>query len=148
MTDAGRRALLLVALAATAALAARAAWPAPSLGPPALATCCAIAVQFPDGVRCLDAAEAARLGARPGDAFDADGPAGRMAPARLEALAVPLDLNRAPVEELATLPDVGPAFARRIAAARPFRSVDDLRRIPGLGRARARAAAARLYVTE
>jgi DNA uptake protein ComE-like DNA-binding protein len=54
---------------------------------------------------------------------------GRGAPA-----AEPLDLNRASATELAGLPGVGPALASRIAAARPFADVDDLRRVRGLRR--------------
>jgi competence protein ComEA len=46
----------------------------------------------------------------------------------------PLDLNRASAAELAGLPGVGPALASRIAAARPFADVDDLRRVRGLRR--------------
>ena len=48
--------------------------------------------------------------------------------------AEPLDLNRASAAELAGLPGVGPALAARIAAARPFADVDDLRRVRGLRR--------------
>ncbi len=48
----------------------------------------------------------------------------------------PIDVNRAPAERLVALPGVGPVLAARIAAARPFATVDDLRRVPGLGAAR------------
>jgi competence protein ComEA len=48
-----------------------------------------------------------------------------------------LDLNAASPAELEALPGVGPALAARIAAHRaargPFRSVDDLREVPGVG---------------
>lgn len=44
-----------------------------------------------------------------------------------------LDINSASFEELVTLPDVGPALARKIEAARPFRRLSDLRQIPGIG---------------
>ncbi len=50
----------------------------------------------------------------------------------------PLDLNEAGVDDLARLPGVGPGLAQRIVAARDagghFASVDDLRRVRGLGR--------------
>jgi competence protein ComEA len=56
------------------------------------------------------------------------------------AVAVPpalIDLNRATKEQLETLPGIGPALAQRIlddrAARGPFRSVDDLDRVPGIG---------------
>lgn len=52
---------------------------------------------------------------------------------------VPLqvDLNEAPWPELALLPGIGPQLARRIVADRqvrgPFRDVEDLRRVKGIG---------------
>jgi competence ComEA-like helix-hairpin-helix protein len=49
----------------------------------------------------------------------------------------PLDLNHADTEQIARLPGVGPALARRIVAAREqrgeFASTDDLRGVLGLG---------------
>jgi len=51
----------------------------------------------------------------------------------------PIDLNQATVEELTRLPGVGPELAARIVEARRaevFASVDDLRRVRGLGEAR------------
>jgi helix-hairpin-helix protein len=50
--------------------------------------------------------------------------------------APPVDLNRAPIDELERLPGIGRAIATRIAHARPFASVDDLGRVPGLRGAR------------
>jgi competence protein ComEA len=50
--------------------------------------------------------------------------------------AAPLDLNRADTTALQSLPGVGPALARRIVEARsqaPFRTVDDLLRVRGIG---------------
>ena len=46
------------------------------------------------------------------------------------------DINSATEEELEELPGIGPTLARRIALGRPFRSVDDLRRVRGIGEAR------------
>lgn len=60
-------------------------------------------------------------------------------PATLGRPAAPirLDVNAATVQELQLLPGVGPALANRIIAEReergPFRSVDDLRRVRGVG---------------
>ncbi|MEZ4248964.1 MAG: helix-hairpin-helix domain-containing protein [Polyangiales bacterium] len=45
----------------------------------------------------------------------------------------PLDLNRATAEELELLPRIGPALAARVVEARPFDTVDDLRRVRGIG---------------
>ncbi len=53
--------------------------------------------------------------------------------------APPVDVNRAEERELATLPGVGATLAARIVAARaagPFATLDDLRRVHGLGRVR------------
>lgn len=43
-----------------------------------------------------------------------------------------VDLNQADVLTLETLPGVGPALARSIIAARPFKSLSDLDRVSGL----------------
>ncbi len=49
----------------------------------------------------------------------------------------PLDLNRATAAELEKLPGIGPALAARIVAWRethgPFKSLEDLLAIPGIG---------------
>jgi competence protein ComEA len=44
-----------------------------------------------------------------------------------------VDVNTADVATLETLPGVGAQTARAIVAARPFASVDDLERVPGIG---------------
>lgn len=55
----------------------------------------------------------------------------------------PIDINRATAEDFATLPGVGPELARRIVAHRekhgPFRRVEDLLVIRGIGRKKWRA---------
>jgi competence protein ComEA len=52
-----------------------------------------------------------------------------------------VDLNRADLHTLQTIPGVGPALARRITDSRmregPFRSAADLERVPGIGPATA-----------
>lgn len=45
----------------------------------------------------------------------------------------PIDVNQCPETELTRLPAIGPTMAARIIAARPFASVDDLRRVRGIG---------------
>jgi competence protein ComEA len=51
-----------------------------------------------------------------------------------------IDLNTATAEQLDTLPGVGPSTAQKIVADRaangPFRTVDDLLRVPGIGPAK------------
>ncbi|HEU0298360.1 MAG TPA: helix-hairpin-helix domain-containing protein, partial [Longimicrobium sp.] len=48
-----------------------------------------------------------------------------------------VDINTAPAEELAGLPGIGPALARRIVEWRgahgPFRDIDALEEVPGIG---------------
>jgi len=44
-----------------------------------------------------------------------------------------IDLNNAAQAELETLKGVGPALAAKIIAARPFKSVDDLKNVSGIG---------------
>ena len=45
-------------------------------------------------------------------------------------------MNTATAAELETLPGIGPVIARRIVEGRPYRSVDDLDRVKGIGRKR------------
>ncbi len=63
----------------------------------------------------------------------AAGPGTAHTPAQRAALSVPppaprVDLNRAGEKDLETLPGVGPAAARKIIAARPYSTVEDLAR--------------------
>jgi competence ComEA-like helix-hairpin-helix protein len=55
----------------------------------------------------------------------------------------PIDIERAGPAELEALPGVGPGLARRIVSARerggPFRTLEGLRRVKGVGAARIRA---------
>lgn len=45
----------------------------------------------------------------------------------------PLDLNKASVEKLQTLPGVGPETAKAIVKGRPYRTVDELDKVKGIG---------------
>lgn len=64
----------------------------------------------------------------------------------------PIDINRASVEEFTKLPGIGPALARRIVAFRerhgPFRRVEDLLAIRGIGRKKWKAIRAYLRVSD
>jgi competence protein ComEA len=44
-----------------------------------------------------------------------------------------MNINTATIEELETLPGIGPAKARLIVANRPYQSVDDLAKLQGIG---------------
>lgn len=55
------------------------------------------------------------------------------APVGYRATGGRLHLNRATQAELEALPKVGPTLAARIVAGRPYRSVDDLDRVKGIG---------------
>ncbi len=51
-----------------------------------------------------------------------------------ETPAGPIDLNNATLEQLQAVKGIGRVLAARIVAARPFRSVDDLKKVKGIGR--------------
>ncbi len=66
----------------------------------------------------------------------ADDPPRPTARKKDDALAEPIDINRATREELQRLPGIGPTLSQRIIDTRakaPFKTVDDLRRVPGIG---------------
>jgi DNA uptake protein ComE-like DNA-binding protein len=47
-----------------------------------------------------------------------------------------VDLNRASIEDIQTLPGVGPALANAIVLGRTYQAVDDLLKISGIGEAK------------
>ena len=57
----------------------------------------------------------------------------RMLPTDLAALGLPVDINSASIDELASLPGIGPVLAARITAARPFASTSELQEVRGIG---------------
>ncbi|HVH98310.1 MAG TPA: helix-hairpin-helix domain-containing protein [Enhygromyxa sp.] len=82
----------------------------------------------------------------PGDAVDACAVT-RMPPDQLAALAQPVDINTATLDEIASLPGIGPVLAERLVAGRPYASVDELDAVSGIGPARLQALRARARVT-
>jgi competence ComEA-like helix-hairpin-helix protein len=79
-------------------------------------------------------------------------PAKLTAPPAEASSPTPLDLNEAGVEDLSRLPGIGSGLAERIVAAREaagrFASVDDLRRVRGVGRAKLQRLRALVTVEE
>lgn len=82
-----------------------------------------------DGIRGL-----VTVGAPPAAAKPAAKTAAK--PAAKPAAPGHVNLNTATAEELETLPGIGPVHAKEIIANRPYKSVDDLERVKGLGKAR------------
>jgi competence ComEA-like helix-hairpin-helix protein len=52
---------------------------------------------------------------------------------RREKGSLSININTATIEELETLPGIGPAKARLIMTNRPYQSVDDLAKLQGVG---------------
>ena len=50
-----------------------------------------------------------------------------------QSLGEPLDPNTATVDQIMLLPGIGEVLAERIVEGRPYKSLDDLRRVPGIG---------------
>lgn len=88
-----------------------------------------LARQVADGEQLVVPVQGAVQGTAPGGSA--------AAPSSGRAAGGSVDLNTATVEELDTLPGVGPATAAKIIADRtengPFRTAEDLMRVPGIG---------------
>jgi len=136
----GAQALVSVGLSLLAlGFAVRSLRPPGSLGRAGPAPPCRVPVErVGRGVVCRENADGFVAGDREGG--------GRMAPDRLAAWGAPVDLNHATVEELASLDGIGPKLGARIVAARPFRTVDDLARVRGIGRRRVARLRGRLFL--
>jgi len=136
----GAQTLIGVGLALLAlGFAVRSLRPPGALGRAGPTPPCPVPIERPGrGVVCRDAGGGYVAGDREGG--------GRMAPDRLAAWGAPVDVNRASVEELASLDGVGRKLGARIVAARPFRSLEDLARVRGIGRRRVARLRARLFL--
>jgi beta-lactamase superfamily II metal-dependent hydrolase len=55
---------------------------------------------------------------------------------RMASSAKLVDLNEATIEELMQIPGIGPTTAKKVIQGRPYRSIDDLSKLQGLGSAR------------
>jgi competence ComEA-like helix-hairpin-helix protein len=150
----GARDLLFgLCLVAIPLLAVRGLRGPPRLGPERAAEECDVPVELAgEGVVCLDEGEARAARVQAGDRLTREGAAGptlrrgRMAPERLAEWDVAVDVNRASPEELASLDGIGPKLADRIVRGRPFSTVDDVGRVPGVGRRRLERLRPRLRV--
>ena len=136
----GAQTLIGVGLALLAlGFAVRSLRPPGALGRAGPTPPCPVPIERPGrGVVCRDAGGGYVAGDREGG--------GRMAPDRLAAWGAPVDVNRATVEELASLDGVGRKLGARIVAARPFRSLEDLARVRGIGRRRVARLRGRLFL--
>ncbi|MEY4489669.1 MAG: ComE operon protein 1 [Verrucomicrobiota bacterium] len=86
--------------------------------------------------RAAERADTAELATISREAASPQPPVASQKTARADSSVPPsalIDLNTATSAQLDTLPGIGPALAKRIIAARPFASVDDLERVSGLG---------------
>jgi competence ComEA-like helix-hairpin-helix protein len=85
---------------------------------------------------------------RPGDASGGTTvPVGAEGSPSAPAKGTKVDLNTASPAELERLPGVGTEFANAIIASRPFKSVDDLRRVPGFSADKVRALSELTYAS-
>jgi hypothetical protein len=150
----GARDLLLsLMMLAIPLVAARGLRGPPRLGPPGAIAPCDVPVEVAgEGVACLDEDEARAARVRAGDRLRPGASGGlareRMAPERLAEWQAPVDVNRASPAELASLDGIGPRLAERIAAARPFASVEEVGRVKGVGRRRLERLRPRLSIVK
>jgi hypothetical protein len=120
MTESGRRVILVGLWIFTGVLGLGVVWPGRPLGPPHPAWRCLGPFERPgEGILCRG--EGREPAPRFGDRTEEE-----LGPERLALFEVPLDLNRATVEQLQSLPGIGPGLAARLVAARPFRSVGEV----------------------
>lgn len=65
----------------------------------------------------------------------------------IATLEIAVDVNRASLAELATIPGVGEKLAQRIVRGRPYRAIEELLAVRGVGQKRVAAWRSRLSVT-
>jgi competence ComEA-like helix-hairpin-helix protein len=114
----------------------------------AVVTICAVGIgvghwrrAHPDSVARLERFDRVPVPPRPTvDELPLAQPSRRPAAPKAPSAAQRVDINRATEEELRALPGIGAVLAARIVEARerdgPFASLDDLRRVRGLGQAK------------
>ena len=147
MSQAGRDVLVGLLLLFAVILFARAPRSPRGLGPPSDVPLCEVPIERVGvGVACIPREQARSLGWEAGDRIEADGRRGRMAASRLELFAVPIEINEAPSAELESISGIGPGLAGRIVAGRPYAAVDEIAKIPGLGRKRFQGLRPRLWL--
>src|SRR3954467_7445195 len=58
-----------------------------------------------------------------------------------------IDINNAPRETIETLPGVGPKLAQEIIAGRPYKTIDELDKVKGIGPKKLQQLRSRVFVT-
>ncbi len=59
--------------------------------------------------------------------------AGRSSRTPTPTVVFPVDINKASLQELEALPRIGPSLAKRIVENRPYASIEDIMKVPGIG---------------
>lgn len=70
---------------------------------------------------------------KPGSSYNKENSTQKTEDATSEELPETININKASSEELELLPLIGPALAEKIIAERPYQSIDDLKKINGIG---------------
>lgn len=70
---------------------------------------------------------------KPGSSYNKENSTQKTEDATSEELPESINLNTASSEDLQLLPLIGPALAEKIIAERPYQSIDDLKKINGIG---------------
>jgi hypothetical protein len=145
MTLYGLRLVLGALLCLGVGYACRAVRPPPSLGPEQPAGGCTLIEVEGEGVRCARLRDGP---CRAGDRLAGERRTGRMLADRQAIFGIPVEVNRASVDELASLDEIGPRLAARIVAGRPYTRVEEVGRVRGVGADRLHRLRSRLVLDE